>query len=605
MISSLYQQSFYNMKWGKHGLNYRNKIIAALLTVVITLSSMPFMAKAERKTTGTYQCDWFDESLYYPYEYDDEWFSGSSFEYNHQLALLALNISMATFNSFNTGDRDEHIRTMLQNCGYETKAYGYETEGYDTAAVEMAKKTVRVSDGEYTVVIAAIRSGNYGMEWGGNLRVGKGKNHLGFDLGKEIVLNYINDYFSAEDIKGRVKLLIPGYSRGGSIANLVGGELDDGSYEKSLHRANSIKKLNLAKSDIYVYTFEAPQCTKKEAADVAIYGNIVNIMNPNDYVPKFVMKDWKFTRYGLEYYLPSAENCSGYSDYYENVCKTFDTLMDDTGKKSSSNFYSEEDSRSVGAMFDSLLSKLANEIFKNQEYYSDTFEDGLVFIAGQYIGKKLNAGNALKTLGVILSAVALGIIPTNIDTIKSDGFRSYIADQITQSDASRNLTKPQIQSIIDVITALLEFAKNNRSDVKALLGQLNTVLNVHQPYVTLSWMRSINQNDILKINGKSEKPLRVSFNKIDLRYKANARIIAEYDETLGTLVWRSDSENIVGVDKNGFITAKGDGEAIVTVKLCSADGKVIDSEKVRVTVHMNTFEVIITTVKNIFEKAAV
>lgn len=605
MISSLYQQSFYNMKWGKHGLNYRNKIIAALLTVVITLSSMPFMAKAERKTTGTYQCDWFDESLYYPYEYDDEWFSGSSFEYNHQLALLALNISMATFNSFNTGDRDEHIRTMLQNCGYETKAYGYETEGYDTAAVEMAKKTVRVSDGEYTVVIAAIRSGNYGMEWGGNLRVGKGKNHLGFDLGKEIILNYINDYFSAEDIKGRVKLLIPGYSRGGSIANLVGGELDDGSYEKSLHRANSIKKLNLAKSDIYVYTFEAPQCTKKEAADVAIYGNIVNIMNPNDYVPKFVMKDWKFTRYGLEYFLPSAENCSGYSDYYENVCKTFDTLMDDTGKKSSSNFYSEEDSRSVGAMFDSLLSKLANEIFKNQEYYSDTFEDGLVFIAGQYIGKKLNAGNALKTLGVILSAVALGIIPTNIDTIKSDGFRSYIADQIAQSDASRNLTKPQIQSIIDVITALLEFAKNNRSDVKALLGQLNTVLNVHQPYVTLSWMRSINQNDILKINGKSEKPLRVSFNKIDLRYKANARIIAEYDETLGTLVWRSDSENIVGVDKNGFITAKGDGEAIVTVKLCSADGKVIDSEKVRVTVHMNTFEVIITTVKNIFEKAAV
>lgn len=593
------------MKWGKHGLNYRNKIIAALLTVVITLSSMPFMAKAERKTTGTYQCDWFDESLYYPYEYDDEWFSGSSFEYNHQLALLALNISMATFNSFNTGDRDEHIRTMLQNCGYETKAYGYETEGYDTAAVEMAKKTVRVSDGEYTVVIAAIRSGNYGMEWGGNLRVGKGKNHLGFDLGKEIVLNYINDYFSAEDIKGRVKLLIPGYSRGGSIANLVGGELDDGSYEKSLHRANSIKKLNLAKSDIYVYTFEAPQCTKKEAADVAIYGNIVNIMNPNDYVPKFVMKDWGFTRYGLEYYLPSAENCSGYSDYYENVCKTFDTLMDDTGKKSSSNFYSEEDSRSVGAMFDSLLSKLANEIFKNQEYYSDTFEDGLVFIAGQYIGKKLNAGNALKTLGVILSAVALGIIPTNIDTIKSDGFRSYIADQIAQSDASRNLTKPQIQSIIDVITALLEFAKNNRSDIKALLGQLNTVLNVHQPYVTLSWMRSINQNDILKINGKSEKPLRVSFNKIDLRYKANARIIAEYDETLGTLVWRSDSENIVGVDKNGFITAKGDGEAIVTVKLCSADGKVIDSEKVRVTVHMNTFEVIITTVKNIFEKAAV
>ena len=110
-------------------MNSQNKIIAALLTVVITISSMPFMAKAEKKTSGTYQCDWFDESLYYPYEYDDEGFSGSSFEYNHKLALLALNISMATFNSFNVSDRDEHIRAMLQNCGYETKAYGYETEG--------------------------------------------------------------------------------------------------------------------------------------------------------------------------------------------------------------------------------------------------------------------------------------------------------------------------------------------------------------------------------------------------------------------------------------------------------------------------------------------
>lgn len=43
------------MKWGKHDLNYQNKIIAALLTVVITLSSMPFMAKAEKKATGVYQ----------------------------------------------------------------------------------------------------------------------------------------------------------------------------------------------------------------------------------------------------------------------------------------------------------------------------------------------------------------------------------------------------------------------------------------------------------------------------------------------------------------------------------------------------------------------
>lgn len=585
-------------------LYYRNKFIAALLTVVITLSSMPFMAKAEKKASGTYQCDWFDESLYYPYDYDDGWFSGDSYEYNHKLALLALNISMASFNSFNKDDRSENIRAMLENCGFKTKSYGYGTEGYDTAAVEMARKTATKNGESCTVVIAAIRSGNYGMEWGGNMRIGSGENHLGFDIAKETVLNYINDYFADEKISGRVKLLIPGYSRGGSIANLIGAELDDESYRKSLKKADNIKNISLAKNDIYVYTFEAPQCTKKSGADGKIYGNIINIMNPNDYVPKFVMKDWGFSRYGVEYYLPSAENCSNYSSYYENVCKTFDTLMEDTDKKSDSNFYSEEDSRSVGAMFDSLMSKLADSVFKDQQHYAENFEDGLVFIAGQYIGKKLNAGNAMKTLGVIIAAVALGIIPTNMDTIKSDGFRAYLASRIAESDASSNLTKPQIQGIIDAMIALLEFARENRSDVKALLGQLNTVLNVHQPYVTLSWMRSIGQDDVLKINGETEKPLHVSFNRIDLRYKANARITADYDSSLGSLRWSSDSDNVVSVDKDGFITAKGDGDAIITVELRSDDGRLIDSERVRVTVHMNTLEAFVTTVKNIFGKAA-
>ncbi len=278
--------------------------------------------------------------------------------------------------------------------------------------------------------------------------------------------------------------------------------------------------------------------------------------------------------------------------------------MEDTDKKSDSNFYSEEDSRSVGAMFDSLMSKLADSVFKDQQHYAENFEDGLVFIAGQYIGKKLNAGNAMKTLGVIIAAVALGIIPTNMDTIKSDGFRAYLASRIAESDASSNLTKPQIQGIIDAMIALLEFARENRSDVKALLGQLNTVLNVHQPYVTLSWMRSIGQDDMLKINGETEKPLHVSFNRIDLRYKANARITADYDSSLGSLRWSSDSDNVVSVDKDGFITAKGDGDAIITVELRSEDGRLIDSERVRVTVHMNTLEAFVTTVKNIFGKAA-
>ncbi len=583
----------------------RYKLIAALLAVAVFLSVIPVTAGAEKTVTGTYQCDWFDESLFYPYEYNDEWFSGSAYKYCHELALLALNVSMASFNSFDNADRDGNIEKMLVNCGYEVAPYGFDSEGYDTAAVEMARKKVTLNGESFTVVIAAIRSGNYGMEWGGNLRVGTGENHLGFDIGKEIILNYLNDYFTDYPTEGRVKLLIPGYSRGGSIANLVGAELDDGSYSECLNRPDGIKNISLSKDDIYVYTYEAPQCTKKSGCDDAVYGNIFNIMNPNDYVPKFVMEDWGFKHYGAEYYLPSAENCDNFDAYYENVCKTFDDMLKDQDKDYKSCFYNEEDSRSVGAMLDSLLSKLSNDVFKNQKYYSENFEDGLVFFAGQYIGKKLNAGNALKTFGVALAAVALGIIPTNMETIRSDGFRSYLANQIAESDASRNLTQSQIQGLIDVLISLLEFVKDNRSDVIALLGQINTMKNVHQPYVNLSWMRSIDGNDMLEINSVTEKLLHVSTNRLDLKYKANARITADYDSNLGNVEWKSEENDIVSVDDNGNVSAKGGGEAIVTAELRSEGGKLLDSEKIKVTVHMNSFESFVATIKNIFERAAV
>ena len=582
----------------------RYKLVAALLAVAVLISVIPVTAGAEKTASGTYQCDWFDESLFYPYEYNDEWFSGSAYEYCHELALLALNVSMASFNSFDASDRDGNIEKMLVNCGYEITPYGFESEGYDTAAVEMARKKVTLNGESFTVVIAAIRSGNYGMEWGGNLRVGNGENHLGFDIGKETILNYLNDYFTDYPIEGRVKLLIPGYSRGGSIANLVGAELDDGSYSECLNRPDGIKNISLSKDDIYVYTYEAPQCTKKSGCDDAVYGNIFNIMNPNDYVPKFVMKEWGFKHYGIEYYLPSAENCDNYDVYYENVCKTFDAMLKDQDKDYKSCFYNEEESRSVGAMLDSLMSKLGNDVLKNQKYYSENFEDGLVFFAGQYISKKLKPRNALKTFGVALAAVALGIIPTNMETIRSDGFRSYLANQIAESDASQNLSQSQIQGLIDVLISLLEFVKDNRSDVIALLGQLNTMINVHQPYVNLSWMRSINGDDMLEINSVTEKLLHVSSKRLDLKYRANARITADYDSNLGNVKWKSDKNDIVSVDDNGNISAKGDGEAIVTAELRSDDGKLLDSEKVKVTVHMNSFESFVATIKNIFERAA-
>lgn len=581
------------------------KIYAMLLAFIMTFTSIPLSAHAEEEISGKYQCDWFDESIFYPYEYNDDWFSGSSYVYNHKLATLALNVSLASFNSFNDDQRDENIRKMLEECGYEVNSYGFETEGYDTSAVALGKKEVELNGEVCTLIIAAVRSGNYGMEWGGNMRVGSGENHLGFDLAKEIILNYFNDYFAKAQLNGRVKLLIPGYSRGGSIANLVGAELTDGSYAECINGANHIAKLKLKNEDIFTFTFEAPQCTKSTDASNELYGNIVNIINPNDYVPRFAMDKWGFTHYGVEYYLPSADNCKNYESYYQKVGEVFKDIMADSGKKFSSNFYNTEDSRSVGAMLDSLMDKLTDEVLGNQQTYTEKYEDGLVFVAGQYISKQLGVVNAMKTVGVIIVGIAIGLIPANMETIKSDGFRSYISERIAESNAAEHLNKKQIQGMIDVFLALFEFVKNNRSDVRALLGQLNTVLNVHQPYVNLAWMMAIDRNDLMKINGREEKPLLVSFNTVNLRYKASAKIIAEYNESEGKISWKSSDNSVVTVDENGYLAAVGNGTATVTAELYDKNGALLDSEAVTVTVHMNAFEMFFSAFKNVFEGATV
>lgn len=579
---------------------FNKNATSALLAFIIAFSSLPISVGAKSNGSGTYQCDWFDESIFYPYEYNDEWFVGSSYNYNHSLATFALNVSLASFNSFDGEHRDENIRSLLEECGYTVKSYGYQTEGYDTSAVAIGRKEVELNGESCTLLIAAIRSGNYGMEWGGNMRVGNGENHLGFDLAKEIILNYFNDYFATEPVKGKVKLLIPGYSRGGSIANLVGAELTDGSYVQCLDKADSIAEIGLNREDIFTFTFEAPRCTKKSNASDEIYGNVVNIINQNDYVPRFATDKWGFTRYGVEYFLPSADNCENYESYYQRAGDVFNDMMSDTGKKFSSNFYDAEQSRSVGAMLDSFMDKLTDEVLGDQATYSEKYEDGMIFIAGQYISKQLGVGNAMKTLGVVIAGITLGLIPTNLETIKSDGFRSYISEKIYDSDAAEYLSKAQIQGMIDVLISLLEFVKNNISDVRALLGQLNTVLNVHQPYVNLCWMMATDRSDIMKINGKEEKPLNVSFNTISLKYKASAKIIAEYSENGGALSWKSSDTSVVTVDENGYLYAAGNGKANVTAELYGEDGTLIDSEKISVTVYMSSLEMFVNAFKSIF-----
>ncbi len=576
-------------------------VLLAVITVFLSSLTGAVSFAKDNNFESEFRCDWFDETIIYPYRYSDSYFVGNAYDYNHELALFSLCVSMASFGSFDKTKPDENIRNMLEECGYTVKSYGYDTEGYDTVGVAVGRKDVELNGEKTTLLIVAIRSGNYGMEWGGNLNLGTDGNHKGFNIAKNTAIYYLNDYFADFEVEGKVKVLVPGYSRGSSIANLLSAELIDGRYAEVLNgEKDNISKVNLTAENLFAYLYEPPQATPDKNAGNEIYRSIFNIVNPNDYVPMFVMDDFGFTLYGKKLYLPSASRCENYDDYYNLAMDEFDSFMSHTGKKAKKFFYNTEDSLSCEVIFKNIFSYLATDVMVDRESYTERYEGALIYFAGQYLGKKRTVKDLAKTLATMCFASAIALIPSNYEKVKSDGFRAYLGDYIENSDAGGEMTDTEIEGAIDLVLELLKLVKIHKTSVKSLLTQMKTVLNVHQPYVTMTWMRALTAEDMLKINGDIDDKLRLNCTQLTLKYDTYGKLDAEFDEEGGHVEWYSRNEAVAVVDDDGEIYAKSKGTATVTAVLFSPEDEPVAEAYVTVNVEMNVIQTLLYKVKSFF-----
>ncbi len=575
----------------------------AVLMIVVSLPAAAFAKKDKDPQPGKneFRCDWFDETIIYPYEYSDSYFTGNAYDYNHELALYSLCVSMASFGSFDLENPDENIRMMLEECGYDFTSYGYDTEGYDTVGLALGTKKLELGGEPTTIVIAAIRSGNYGMEWGGNLRVGTGENHEGFDISKKTAIGYFNDFCKSLEPYGKLKLLVPGYSRGSSIANLFVAEIIDGSYTQTLgQNTDYIRNAGFTNKNIYAYLYETPQATQDKNSYNEIYHNIFNIINPSDYVPMFVMDNFDFRAYGRTLYLPSASRTSHYPEFYDKAVKEFDSFMAHTGKESDGFFYNAEDSLSCELVFKKVFSYLATEVMVDRETYSERYENSLIFFTGQYLGKKRTVKDLASSIGKMVFATLVSLIPSNYEKIKEDGYQSYLADYVAEKTKNADLTDKEVEGLIDLFIEVLDLIKAHRKEIPTLLSQINTVINVHQPYVTMTWVRILDGETMLAINSDTDDELRISWNNIKLKYNSSGKLNTDFSVDGGYVVWTSDNEEVASVDEDGTVYANSKGTATLTATLYSADGKKLDEAFARVTVEMNAIQVIIHKIKDIF-----
>ena len=246
------------------------------------------------------------------YYYSDSYFDRDSSVYNPQLATMSLCLELSSWTSLDVKtnkiiDRDKegnpiyevdwpnatkNAQTLLQEIGFEdfaqNKYWSKKPEMHSLGAVAAYKNI-----GDYSVVALVIRGGGYEDEWGGNFVLGNSGNHEGFEKGRDIALEFVNDYvfYHKAKMNPKLKLWIVGYSRGGAVANMTAGKLVD---------LGSCGGMPLKPENIYAYTFEAPQGYVNAGSDTqSDYRRIQNQINSMDIVPYVAPSVMRFQRYNV------------------------------------------------------------------------------------------------------------------------------------------------------------------------------------------------------------------------------------------------------------------------------------------------------------------
>lgn len=300
------------------------RILSILLAALFFTAILPPDADAATKISLSYGS--YDNSA--SIVYSDDFFSSPSTAYDHDLAKASLGMALSagtakgTYDDQYASERDKNIKSVLNKLGFSSYAsYGYEKpfdEHSDTAAFAVAQK--KLSDGT-TLLALAIRGTGYGGEWNSNFRFGDENKkvydyHYGFVESAKAVENDLADYMSKNKLSAKsVKLWISGYSRGASVADILGARLlSSGSYKEG---------------SLYVYTFGACALVNKSLVTKE-YSGIYNVLIQSDVVANLVFPEYGFARYGTSIYLPSRLLCADYASMLPSVAKRFSELTGET-----------------------------------------------------------------------------------------------------------------------------------------------------------------------------------------------------------------------------------------------------------------------------------
>lgn len=444
------------------------------------------------------------------FTYSDANFTQSGYRYRKGLAVSSMELTMAAFSSSGDAgyeDASRNLQALLERCGFTGFAVN---EGFctrptsDSIGVGAAYKTICDNGGTYTLVAVGIRGHNYSGEWGGNFRIDETGDHAGFVLCRDQVLDFLRAYLAEQGITGRIKLWMTGYSRSAATANLVGAALDGG--------AALGEDVRLSPHDLYCYCFEPPMGTAADNASDPIYGNIHNIVNEADVVPKAAPAGWGFARYGVDHVVPYVTDAD-YTALRDEMLKEFETFsvagpyqidnfrmvsLDLTKLGTGSALRETGEQVTQREFYDMLIDALLRDLAPTRADYVENLQDDLIELTTTLFGfdggsmgaaMLLFAGKVSQNAETLLDTLTISGAIENGTMVKL--LERYLFESLNEAGVN-GYDAQQVREMAASLAGLVaKFAVKNPDLAATLMVNLMTILSAHFPELCLSWLRTL------------------------------------------------------------------------------------------------------------------
>lgn len=325
------------------------KIFSVLICMAVLSTAVlnsAFAAQTEKVITGnfTFMPAFSENSADDTFFYSDGYFTEDSATDNAHRTSMSMALALSTIEIGGSS----YVTKLFSDIGFSDIEIGdmNDKPTKDTIGTAIAHKSLEDTE----LIAVAIRGSKYDAEWASNLTVGDSGDISGIESAAEKVKNRLLNYIEKNNIK-TAKIWITGYSRAGAVADLLGVYINE-----------NLSEFKTEKSDLFVYTFEAPAASKSDK----IYENIHSIRNKNDVINYVYPKNWGVYSNGVDQIIGEDKTLTAkiFSLFGEEKIIDLKQVQKDEFLKEFIDFLSNELTRAeFSGDFDGTVSKLIETVF--------------------------------------------------------------------------------------------------------------------------------------------------------------------------------------------------------------------------------------------------